>query len=347
MTAIFSSPRPQFEDANGEPYSGGKLYFFDAGTSTPRNVFSDAALTVPITQPVILDASGMAPTIFMSPALYRVRLDRADDSLVFDEPQYDPGAAVGGGIVQIANGGTGATTAAAARANLGLNALAGATLPSDRGSIPYLGTSAWSAFPPGLPGQSLRIASTTATDGLPVWRHQSQQTQSIVSGTLGTITLTSDTDFVLITGTSASTLAGASPVSQGRRLIIGNFSTQNLTISNGSGANEFFFASGVANVVVQPNQVVDFVGTSTFWCPTQRGNVAPFPISGSGIGQFAPIAATSTYALPAGGNWAYFFNTYTSGGLLNTGGNAGIAAGGTTLFSSAGILIGGFAFRIN
>ena len=43
---------------NGKLASGGKLYFYQSGTSTPKPVYSDLAGTVAITQPVILDASG-------------------------------------------------------------------------------------------------------------------------------------------------------------------------------------------------------------------------------------------------------------------------------------------------
>ena len=32
-------------DANGDPASGAKLYFFDAGTSTERDVFTSSALS--------------------------------------------------------------------------------------------------------------------------------------------------------------------------------------------------------------------------------------------------------------------------------------------------------------
>jgi len=48
------------DDANGFPLSGGKLYSYTAGTSTPRATYSDQGLAVPNANPTILDASGRA-----------------------------------------------------------------------------------------------------------------------------------------------------------------------------------------------------------------------------------------------------------------------------------------------
>jgi len=36
-------PYPSVYDANGNPLSGAKLNFYQSGTSTPLNTFSDAA----------------------------------------------------------------------------------------------------------------------------------------------------------------------------------------------------------------------------------------------------------------------------------------------------------------
>jgi hypothetical protein len=55
----------QFFDDNGDPLAGGKLEFFETGsTSTHKATYSDAAETVPNTNPVVLDAEGRAGDIF-------------------------------------------------------------------------------------------------------------------------------------------------------------------------------------------------------------------------------------------------------------------------------------------
>jgi hypothetical protein len=53
-------------DNNGEPLSGGKLYFYETGTTTPKDTYSDSAETIANTNPVLLDAAGRQPDIFFS-----------------------------------------------------------------------------------------------------------------------------------------------------------------------------------------------------------------------------------------------------------------------------------------
>lgn len=47
-------------DNEGNPCSGGLLYSYDAGTTTPRALYSDYGLTEPHTNPLVLDGSGRA-----------------------------------------------------------------------------------------------------------------------------------------------------------------------------------------------------------------------------------------------------------------------------------------------
>ena len=81
MASILTEGRQAFTDAVGAPLVGGKLYTYDAGTSTPRPTYADAAGAVPNTNPVVLDARGEA-TVFWSGA-YKVVLKAADDSTIW------------------------------------------------------------------------------------------------------------------------------------------------------------------------------------------------------------------------------------------------------------------------
>ncbi len=83
MAGRFSTPNEQFLDENGDPLAGGKLAFFVSGTSTPQDTFSDDALTVANTNPVILNSAGRAGDIFLSNADYKVTLSKADDTVVW------------------------------------------------------------------------------------------------------------------------------------------------------------------------------------------------------------------------------------------------------------------------
>lgn len=50
----------------GQPTPNGKLFFFESGTSTPKQTYADVGETIPNAHPVLLDASGREPNIFYS-----------------------------------------------------------------------------------------------------------------------------------------------------------------------------------------------------------------------------------------------------------------------------------------
>lgn len=74
--------RQRFFDANGKPLSGGKLYTFKAGTTTPQVTYSDPDCTVPNLNPVILDSEGYADVWFNSGA-YKFVLKNANDEILW------------------------------------------------------------------------------------------------------------------------------------------------------------------------------------------------------------------------------------------------------------------------
>lgn len=51
----------QFFDDNGDPLSGGKIYTYDAGTTTPRTTYTSYSGLTPNTNPIILDSAGRTP----------------------------------------------------------------------------------------------------------------------------------------------------------------------------------------------------------------------------------------------------------------------------------------------
>lgn len=71
-------------DPNGAPYSGAKAYFFDAGTTTPRTVYRDSDLGQSHDHPVVANASGMFPAIFLPSGDYRLRLTDANGVTLWD-----------------------------------------------------------------------------------------------------------------------------------------------------------------------------------------------------------------------------------------------------------------------
>lgn len=69
-------------DLNGVPLPGAKLEFFITGTSTPLAVFTDNALTVAHTNPVIADSAGRFAPIYMQSADYKAILSTSADVVI-------------------------------------------------------------------------------------------------------------------------------------------------------------------------------------------------------------------------------------------------------------------------
>ena len=51
----------QFFDNNGQPLSGGKIYTYAAGTTTPQACYTSAAGSTPHSNPIVLDSAGRVP----------------------------------------------------------------------------------------------------------------------------------------------------------------------------------------------------------------------------------------------------------------------------------------------
>lgn len=127
-------------DNNGDPVSGATLEFFVGGSSfgVAKDVYSNADLTTPISQPISYDSAGnRSADIFCSGALYDVRFTVG--STIVTIANYDPGLAAGLGVtsaVPVEFGGTAANNAATARLNLG--AASSAALSSVQDSVTAL-----------------------------------------------------------------------------------------------------------------------------------------------------------------------------------------------------------------
>lgn len=74
----FILPFARVDDKNGHPLDGAKLYFYETGTSTPKDTYSDFSLSTPNANPVIADSQGQFGNIFMD-GLYRVELKDKND----------------------------------------------------------------------------------------------------------------------------------------------------------------------------------------------------------------------------------------------------------------------------
>jgi hypothetical protein len=77
MAVLYTPHFVQFFDDNNAPLSGGKLYTYEAGTTTPKATYTTAGAGTPNANPVELDAYGRA-IIFLSGS-YKFLLTDADD----------------------------------------------------------------------------------------------------------------------------------------------------------------------------------------------------------------------------------------------------------------------------
>lgn len=83
MAVLSPVPKLQFVDANGVPLSGGKLYTYSAGTTSPLVTYTDSTGSVPNTNPIILDSRGEASVWLFSSLGYKFVLKTAQDVLVY------------------------------------------------------------------------------------------------------------------------------------------------------------------------------------------------------------------------------------------------------------------------
>jgi hypothetical protein len=78
MAVLTPAPKMQFFDINGDPLVGGKVYTYEAGTTTPLTTYTDNTGNSVNPNPVILNARGEA-SIWLGAGIYKFRLTDAND----------------------------------------------------------------------------------------------------------------------------------------------------------------------------------------------------------------------------------------------------------------------------
>lgn len=68
---------------------GASIYFYATGTTTPITIYSDAGLTTPIANPVVVAAGGAVPVVYYADAEIRVRVVDSGGSVVSDDDPYE------------------------------------------------------------------------------------------------------------------------------------------------------------------------------------------------------------------------------------------------------------------
>jgi hypothetical protein len=112
--AVFLSPvggvAAQFFDNSGVILTGGKLFTYAAGTTTPQVSYTTSAGNVPHSNPIILDSAGRVPggEIWITSQAYKFVLKDSTDVLI---ATYDNISGIGAASYQVQNfTGNGVTT---------------------------------------------------------------------------------------------------------------------------------------------------------------------------------------------------------------------------------------------
>lgn len=248
MALSIIKPFVHVEDANGNPYVDAKLYVYLVGTTTLASIYSDDGLSVSLSNPLTgvngSDAAGNFPRAYIAAGTYKLRAETSAGVLIWQYDNIDTGLSAGSGALPIVSGGTGATTATAARTNL--------DVPSN---------------------SELSALATDITD--------IQSTlQSLASSPQGRLTLTSLTP-VLSTGITAGVavyytpaVGNLIPVYDGSQINTETFAELTLTL------NSNHTASSIYDVFVFKDTGVITIGTGPAW----NTSTASAGARGSGAG---------------------------------------------------------------
>jgi hypothetical protein len=87
-TLLFVSGKVLSFKNDGTPNAGGKLFFYEPGTSTPKATYTTSALSVANAVPVILDSAGRATVYFSGDA--DVTVKDSGDVTLYTQPNVNP-----------------------------------------------------------------------------------------------------------------------------------------------------------------------------------------------------------------------------------------------------------------
>jgi len=106
MSFLFAPPYMTILDDDGNPVSGGMLYFYATGTTTPVSVYADSGLVTPLANPVIADAAGRCAAVYLdSNVIYRCKTTTAGGATIRD---VDPIIGLGSSFIGFIQAGAGA-----------------------------------------------------------------------------------------------------------------------------------------------------------------------------------------------------------------------------------------------
>jgi hypothetical protein len=284
----FFNPNEQFCDSTGLPYAGGTLDFYASGTSTRLNTYSDSALSIANTNPVVLDSAGRANSIFLQNLAYKVVLSDVNSNVIWT---YDPVFASDYSTRALLTTGFGSPN----------GVVAGTAGSSGIGANTY-----WDAT-----NLILYVCTQTGTSSTAVWTAvNATAAAAIVPPPQGYLTPTSGTPIITSDVISNTTLVytpyvgNLVPVYNGTGFVPTVFSELTLTLTSSQAANTIydvfiFNNSGVLTLVTGPAWTQSGAGIGSRG--TGAGTTQLSRLSGIWVNTVSMTGrnSSSTYTIPA------------------------------------------------
>jgi len=235
-------PDPVFTgwDDNGDPLSGGLLYTYSAGTTTPLATYSDVGLTTPNANPVVLNSAGRA-TVYLSATSYKFVLKTSAGATVWTQDNVSAVPTTSGDVDITGTAGEALAAGTVAYLSDGSGSLTAGRWYLADGDLTYASVDAQTiamvptAIASGASGTLRRMGRMTGLSGL------SAGTMYYASGTAGALTSAvpayarlvgvADTTTTLVL-TPAPTFAGVAPALSAA--VASNILTVSLTTPAGS-----------------------------------------------------------------------------------------------------------------
>lgn len=304
-TSLATPPKLQFFDLNGAPLSGGKLYTYVAGTTTPQVTYTDYVGGTANTNPVILDSRGEA-SVWLNTPLYKMALYSATDVLIWTVDNI-------GGFATLAQLAASGGSSLVGYLPAGTGAVATTVQTKLRESVSVLD---FGADPTG-------VADSTTTIQAAIDAALAAGKQIIAQGTFrisSKIVIKGDTDFSQATFNVYSTPAVAVEVSSGN-------ATDPTT-------------AVLRSVIWLPKRIVNMTKPATGWAGQGVGvrtvNLSACQVFIGGISDFATGLQITSFG--SNGN---VYNNYYLSWLQNNQVNLALTPGNTTSWCNENVFIGG------
>ena len=256
MSSRFVNPFPQYLDATPAVRAGAKLFFYEAGTSTKLNTYSDRTLSTANTNPVVLNSAGFPSVdIYLQDLDYKVVLAPSTDT--------DPPASA----IWTADYVRGRDSALIAKTLTGSGSPNG-TVAGTAGSSSILPDFYWD-----YTNSILYVCTTTGTSSTAVWTAvNASAATAAVPVPQGRLTPTSGTPVISSDASAQTAVYYANytgnlvPIYSGSSMIPTEFAQLTLTLASQHVASTIydvfvFSNSGVVTIVTGPAWSVSTAGS--------------------------------------------------------------------------------------